>query len=108
MKHLMVTAFAAVAAASILAGGAMVATGAQANPAMMCKPLKSGTGSGVVKMGARKKARSDWRSNVTGIYGPAWAKFKNAKVAVFHCNKAQGQWYCNVRAQPCKGLGLTQ
>ncbi len=96
------------AAAPILAGRATVATGAPANPAMMCKNLKSGSGSGVAKFGAKSKARKDWRSNVTGSYGPTWAKFSNAKIATFPCNKAEGLWYCNVRAQPCKGLGLTQ
>ena len=97
---------AAVVAASVLAGGAMTMTSAQANPAMMCKALKSGTGNSLAKFTAKAKARQAWKVNVTGAYGPAWAKFSNAKVAAFPCNKAQGQWFCNVRAKPCKGLDL--
>jgi len=44
---------------------------------------------------------------VKNTYGASWAKFSNAQVGAFPCNKAQGLWQCNVRAKPCKSRGLS-
>jgi len=99
---------AAATAAAILAGAAASVTTVQAaSPAMVCKGWVSGHGDAVQKFKSKLEAQQSWRANVKNTYGASWAKFSNAQVGAFPCNKAQGLWQCNVRAKPCKSRGLS-
>lgn len=108
MKGFIAKGTAAAVAIAILAGGMTVSNSVQASPGMMCKSWVSGTGAGQMKHGTKIKARKDWRIKVKGMYGPTWSQFGKAQKGAFTCNKAEGMWYCNIRAKPCKEFALKQ